>query len=314
MTQRDSFGNSPGLTLPNGRTRTLIHIPQWSFHSQQDYRYVTPIALPAGTTLTMRYTFDNSTANHHNPSHPPVRVRAGPKSTDEMAELGLQFLPASPADASRIVQEFEARELDANLAMAEARVREAPENGEYRALAGGSYAEMGRHAEAIPHLEAAIRLKHRTSATYNYLGIALMGLGRTEAALPHFRRAADLAPTDENVPFNLGNALRALSRWPEAVAAYERSLALNPDFPDAHVNLGSLLLSRGEFAAAMPHYQRAVELRPDSAIVHNNYGSALASIGRYQEALHHVRRALAITPDYAPALDNLRRLERMGIK
>jgi Flp pilus assembly protein TadD/mono/diheme cytochrome c family protein len=301
-------------TLPNGRSRTLIHIPQWSFHSQQDYRYVTPIALPAGTTLTMRYTFDNSTANHHNPSHPPVRVQAGPRSTDEMAELGLQVLPKSPADAARIAQEFEERELSANLAMAEARVRESPQNAEYRALAGGSYVEMGRHAEAIPHLEAAIRLKLKSSATHNYLGIALMGLGRTEAALPHFRRAADLAPTDENVPFNLGNALRSLSRLPEAVAAYERALALNPDFPDAHVNLGALLIARGQFAAAMPHYERAVELRPDSAIVHNNFASALASVGRYKDALQHVRHALAIKPDYAPALDNLRRLERMGIK
>jgi Flp pilus assembly protein TadD len=301
-------------TLPNGQTRTLIHIPQWSFHSQQDYRYVTPIALPAGTMLTMRYTYDNSPANHHNPSHPPVRVQAGPKSTDEMAELGLQFLPKSPADATRIVQDFEERELRGNLAMAEARVRESPENGDYRALAGGGYIDLGRYAEAIPELEAAIRLGHKTSATYNGLGVALMGVGRVEAALPHFRRAADLAPTDENVPFNLGNAFRALSRWREAIAAYERSLALNPDFPDAHVNLGGLLIERGEFAAAMPHYRRAVELRPDSAVVHNNYASALASIGRYQDALHHVRRALEIRPGYPPALENLGRLERMGIR
>ena len=165
-----------------------------------------------------------------------------------------------------------------------------------------------------PQLEAAIRLGHKTSATYNGLGVALMGVGRVEAALPHFRRAADLAPTDENVPFNLGNAFRALSRWREAIAAYQRSLALNPDFPDAHVNLGGLLIERGEFAAAMPHYHRAVELRPDSAVVHNNYASALASTGRYQDALQHVRRALEIRPGYPPALENLGRLERMGIR
>ena len=109
-------------------------------------------------------------------------------------------------------------------------------------------------------------------------------------------------------------AFRALSRWREAIAAYQRSLALNPDFPDAHVNLGGLLIERGEFAAAMPHYHRAVELRPDSAVVHNNYASALASIGRYQDALQHVRRALEIRPGYPPALENLGRLERMGIR
>ena len=34
--------------LPGGESQTLIHIPRWSFHWQQDYRYVTPIPLPRG--------------------------------------------------------------------------------------------------------------------------------------------------------------------------------------------------------------------------------------------------------------------------
>ncbi|HEY6358901.1 MAG TPA: hypothetical protein VIX35_11685, partial [Vicinamibacterales bacterium] len=59
-------------SLPDGSVKTLLHIPQWSFHWQQDYRYATPIPLPAGTTMTMRYTYDNSTANPENPRRPPV--------------------------------------------------------------------------------------------------------------------------------------------------------------------------------------------------------------------------------------------------
>ena len=43
-------------TLPDGAAKSLLHIPHWSFHWQQDYRYVTPIALPRGTRVTMRYT------------------------------------------------------------------------------------------------------------------------------------------------------------------------------------------------------------------------------------------------------------------
>ena len=53
---------------------------------------------------------------------------------------------------------------------------------------------------------------------------------------------------------------------------------------------------------------------PNSAVIHSNLGSALAQLRRYPEALQHVRRALALRPDYAPALDNLRRLQQMGIK
>ncbi|MGH7187219.1 MAG: tetratricopeptide repeat protein, partial [Pseudomonadota bacterium] len=41
---------------PDGAARPLIHIRQWSFNWQQDYRFVTPIALGQGTTIVMRYS------------------------------------------------------------------------------------------------------------------------------------------------------------------------------------------------------------------------------------------------------------------
>ena len=36
--------------LPDGIDQVALHIEQWSFHWQQDYRYVTPVRLPRGTT------------------------------------------------------------------------------------------------------------------------------------------------------------------------------------------------------------------------------------------------------------------------
>jgi Flp pilus assembly protein TadD len=296
---------------PGGEARTLIHIKRWDFHWQQDYRYVTPIQLPRGTRLTMRYTYDNSDDNADNPHHPPVRVQTGPRSTDEMAELGLQLMPQSSQDAAVLVQSFEERDRVATLAMAEKRASDVPENGEYQALLGGLYVEVGRIKDAIPHLEAALRLGERSGETFNYLGVALMTEGRVADALARFRRAAVLAPRDERIAFNLGNAYGGLSRFPEAEAAYRQALAINPDFPDAHVNLGVLLFSRGRKAEAVSHYERAVELRPDSAVIRNNLGGALAAMGRYAEAMQQVRRALELDPGYQPAIANLRRLERL---
>jgi Flp pilus assembly protein TadD len=296
---------------PGGETRTLIYIKRWDFHWQQDYRYVTPIPLPRGTRLTMRYTYDNSEDNADNPHDPPVRVQTGPRSTDEMAELGLQLMPQSSQDAVLLMQSFEERDRVATLAMAENRASDAPENGEYQALLGGLYVEVGRIKDAIPHLEAALRLGERSGETFNYLGVALMTEGRVAEALARFRRAAVLAPRDERIAFNLGNAYGGLSRFPEAEAAYRQALAINPDFPDAHVNLGVLLFSHGRKAEAVSHYERAVELRPDSAVIRNNLGGALAATGRYAEAMQQVRRALELDPGYEPALANLQRLQRI---
>jgi tetratricopeptide (TPR) repeat protein/mono/diheme cytochrome c family protein len=301
-------------TLPDGSVKPLLHIKQWSFHWQQDYRYATPIPLPRGTRLTMRYTYDNSDDNDENPHHPPMRVKLGPKSTDEMAELGLQVMPQSPTDAAVLVRSFDDRDTLANVALGEMRVRETPDNAEYQGFLGAAYLEVGRFAEAIPHLETAIRLDDRSATAHSDLGSALMSQGRLPDALVHLQRAAALAPRDEAMQFNLGNALKRASRFDEAAAAYERALAVNPEYPDAHVNLGALLYSRGRIREALGHYERAVALKPNSAIVHTNFASALATAGRYPEAMRHVRRALELDPGYGPALENFKRLEQMGIR
>jgi tetratricopeptide (TPR) repeat protein len=300
--------------LPGGALKTLIHIKEWEFHWQQNYRYLTPIALPAGTTISLKYTFDNSADNPENPNDPPVRVQFGPNSTDEMAELGLQFLTQSVPDAERIFRDFSERADKSNLELAEKQVRDAPNSPEHLEFLGSLYLARGRTGEAITLLERAIRLNDKTADAHNDLGNALMAQNRLAEALVHFRRAAQQAPKDERVFFNLGNLLDRLNKPGEAAAAYERALAINPEFTDAHVNLGSFLVSRGRVREALPHFQRAVELEPGSAMLLNNLAGGLAASGRFPEAMQYVRRALAIDPGYQPALDNLRRLQGMGIR
>ena len=83
---------------------------------------------------------------------------------------------------------------------------------------------------------------------------------------------------------------------------------------DAHANLGSLLFSYGRLAEALPHFERAAALKPTSAVLRTNLGSALAASKRYADALREFRRALELRPDYQPALENIARLERMGVR
>ena len=89
--------------LPSGQRVPLIHIPNWDFDRQDEYRFTKPISLPAGTTILQEFSFDNSAANPNNPSSPPRRVVAGPNSTDEMADLIFQVLPRNSADRRQLV-------------------------------------------------------------------------------------------------------------------------------------------------------------------------------------------------------------------
>ncbi len=71
-------------TLPDGSKRTLIRVDRWDFNWQTSYDFAEPIALPIGTRIDMIAHFDNSEGNPANPSRPPVPVRWGEQTTDEM--------------------------------------------------------------------------------------------------------------------------------------------------------------------------------------------------------------------------------------
>ena len=98
LSARALSGDADGgtATLPDGRVTPLLSIPRWNIRWQDQYRYRTPVVLPRGTTLRMRFVYDNSAANPNNRFQPPRRVQWGPLSTDEMGALWLEVVPRHP--------------------------------------------------------------------------------------------------------------------------------------------------------------------------------------------------------------------------
>src|SRR5262249_43477775 len=144
--------------LPDGTSRTLLHIARWDFHWQQDYRYVSPVFLSRGTTISMRFTYDNSDQNPQNPHHPPVHVTFGGQSSDEMGNLGLQLLPRVSSDAAIMVRDFERKEAMQNLAGEEVMTKYSPNNAYRQMSLGRAYLNVSRVDEAFSHLEVSLRL------------------------------------------------------------------------------------------------------------------------------------------------------------
>lgn len=79
------------MTPPGGNSQCLIDIQDWDFNWQGAYLYRQPIDVPAGTQLSLRAWYDNSTSNPRNPNSPPKAVSWGEETTDEMciAFLGM---------------------------------------------------------------------------------------------------------------------------------------------------------------------------------------------------------------------------------
>lgn len=296
------------VELPDGRIVPLLHIPRWNFRWQQDYRFATPVALPRGAIVRMRFTYDNSSANDQNPFTPPQQVMCGPRTVDEMGNLGLQVVPRNPADRHLIQKAAAEREVQSNLAGAEMLMRNNPASAEHRTFLAASLVDAGRAREALPHLELAIRLDPRSANAYNELGGAYVALGQPREALTAFTRASSLAPDDDRLLFNLAALQAGVGRRAEAEATYRRVLKINPNYADAVGELGVLVFGNGRTAEAITLLRRAVTLAPDVARLHSDLGGALAQAGRYAEARTHVERALALDPTYQPAIENLRKL------
>ena len=85
-------------TLPDGTVKTLLDIKDWDFAWQDRYFFDQFVSLPKGTKLDGDVSWDNSEENPRNPSHPPINVKWGEQSFDEMGAVGLQFVARDEAD------------------------------------------------------------------------------------------------------------------------------------------------------------------------------------------------------------------------
>jgi len=258
-------------TLPSGSQKTLIHIPRWDLKWQGVFRYAEPVSLPRGTVITMHYVYDNSADNMSNPSHPPKRVTAGNRATDEMAHLWLQVLP----------QGF------------------GPEDGDPRRLLMEALARRTLQNDPADF-----------EANYN-LASVLQAKGFTRQAIEYYETAVKLRPDHAVANNALGAALIAIDRSEQAVAPLRMAVKNRPDYFDAHYNLGIALHNLGDLNGTLEELTAAVRLSPGDASAHANLGAAMAEAGHYADAQGELENALRINPNLELARENLAALKNI---
>jgi tetratricopeptide (TPR) repeat protein/mono/diheme cytochrome c family protein len=258
------------VALSDGTKKSLIHIPQWNLNWQAVYRYSEPVLLPKGSTITLRYIYDNSEENPLNPNHPPARVMAGNRSSDEMCHLWLQVLPVN----------FDPVQGDPRMLLQEA---------------------LSRHTiEKNPS---------DFEAHYN-LAAMLQAKDKLDVAIAEYETAVRLRPDDATANNALGAALVAAGHAEQGIAALRTALKKRSNYFDAHYNLGFALAALNDFAGASQEFSSALQLHPQDANAEANLGSALAELGKFADAKLHFERALRIDPNQSLAKENLEALEK----
>jgi tetratricopeptide (TPR) repeat protein len=298
-------------TLPDGSRRSLIHIADWDFNWQDLYRLARPFWLPAGTTLEMTYSFDNSQDNPRNPSHPPERVTWGWRSSDEMGDVWIQLLTRSEADR-RMLTEAARRKMTAEDAIgAEVMIAREPNHVNLRNDAALIYRELGQPERALVHFAAVTHLEAQSPAAHYNEGITLEELGREGEAVAHFETAMRLDPSYAPAHSAMGNSLYRARRVDEAISEYRAALKSEPALTGARCSLARALTETHRPTDAIAEYRSALALAPDSTSCLINFAWLLsahrdATIRRPGEAIQLAEHAVALTDRHnADALDVL---------
>ena len=218
--------------LPDGTAKSLLRISNWDFNWQSDYRYKTPVFLPKGTVLSMRFAFDNSTNNVRNPNDPPQRVTVGRQSTDEMAELWFQLLPRNS--------------------------KEIP-------LLQSDYGVKVKQRKSEAALFALMKNPSDAGALAS-LGLLLYSERKMQEAEQHLKRALQSDPKNAEAHYGLGLIFRKQNRLADARKEFAASLESDPWNGQAYGNLGMVCLDLGDLECAEKHFREALRINPADAL------------------------------------------------
>jgi tetratricopeptide (TPR) repeat protein len=289
--------------LPDGEKKWLVWIRNWDIDRQSVYRYKEPIFLPKGTVLHMQYTYDNSAANPHNPHSPPVRVRAGNRSEDEMGHLWLQVLPVNTAvngpDPRLLLEEAWMRR----------RLSKTPMDPVSMYNLAGALAGQDKFTEAAALYEQELKLDPKNVRTLTALGAALEGAGQFGQAREHYRSAIELAsPADSggcDARFDLARLGVRRAEYAEAEKEFGALLAACPEDAESRSGLGAALLGAGRTEEAAREFGRALELDSGDFTALYNLGAMAADAGRAEEAAKLLEASLRASPGSPDAHEKL---------
>ena len=304
---------------PDGRTETLLHVPNYSFNWQLTYLLANPIVLPKGTRIHCIARFDNSANNPNNPD-PSKDVSWGDQTFDEMmigffsvafdANVPLNSLTAEPSKEANKPKPKSPRELAALQAVQDARTADQQLQAIENVLTNFADTEF-----KVMLLQTAMQIEQRKDdfAQVLFYGERLLNADPKGAfalvtmaseTARHTRpfdldKEEKLAQADQYAKAGLENA--KVMPKPAGVAD-DRWEAAKKDFQSqAYEAIGQVAVLRQKFAEAIAYFKLAISTAatPD-AVTWIRLGQAYEDSAKLDDAADAFDKALA-TPNISPS-------------
>ena len=122
--------------------------------------------------------------------------------------------------------------------------------------------KAGRHKEAIPYYDEAIRGNPKMDEAYYRRGLAYSNLNQYQRSIQDFDEAIRLNPRVAETYNNRGSAYNMLGQHQRALQDYNEALRIDPQYARAYANRGIARLYLRRDAEAEIDFKKAFSLDP----------------------------------------------------
>jgi tetratricopeptide (TPR) repeat protein len=210
-------------------------------------------------------------------------------------------------DLLGVIRILQHREAEAENLFQQA-IESRPDFASAHAHLGLLYSQSGRDGEAIPELQAAIRLDPgRTDASDALVHIFrahakdAASNGDPKQALGLLIQARRLAPRNPDVEFEFASAAFQMSLLQDAADGFRETLKQRKDDALAVYGLGRAYGGLGKLDEARQQFEHYVALRPDDPSGYCSLGITLAALERPDEARTQFAKSIALAPEQSEA-------------
>jgi tetratricopeptide (TPR) repeat protein/mono/diheme cytochrome c family protein len=282
--------------LPDGSKQPLIWIEHFDEKWHDNYRYVSPVRLPRGTTLVTTFAYDNSDANVRNRHHPAERTVYGSNAADEMQDVYLQVTAVHPDERAALLEDFDHHE-QLSKVVGFGKTRDMyPKDPWCREGLAASYIGLGKNDEAVRTLEERVKLDRPEVHSVSLLGLAYFTAGNFARAEELERQAIGMDAKYPLAWLGLGKSLGAQKKMNDAEEAYRQALVLAPALVDANLNRADILVQRGQLDEAAAGCEAALAASPETPNALLKLAEIRTRQGRTEDALKLLEQAQQMAP------------------
>lgn len=175
-----------------------------------------------------------------------------------------------------------------------------PESSVAQSSLGGVYMKEGDNAEALRHIDEAIRLDAANYKAWYNKGVLLLRNGNKQEALAALNKAISLKDYSKAL-FTRALLYQQTGNCGAALQDVEKVLRQEPSNARAHYIKADCIEQQGDIETAMSEYSKAIVLEPMEPLFYLRRGLVSAQLHQNREAIRDMSSAIQIRPEYAEA-------------